>query len=88
MTAPSIQLCLALHNHQPIGNFEDVFEAAYQDSYLPFLELFEPYKHLGISLHTSGPLAVWLQGRHPEYLSRLAGLVSQGADRNHRRSFL
>ena len=78
MTAPSIQLCLALHNHQPIGNFEDVFEAAYQDSYLPFLELFEPYKHLDISLHTSGPLAVWLQGRHPEYLSRLADLVSQG----------
>ena len=78
MTAPSIQLCLALHNHQPIGNFEDVFEAAYQDSYLPFLDLFEPYKHLGISLHTSGPLAVWLQGRHPEYLSRLADLVSQG----------
>ncbi|MCH2181576.1 MAG: DUF1926 domain-containing protein [Mariniblastus sp.] len=78
MTAPSIKLCLALHNHQPIGNFEGVLEAAYQDSYLPFLDLFEPYEHLRLSLHTSGSLAVWLRDCHPEYLSRLADLVSRG----------
>ena len=38
-----LRLCLVLHNHQPIGNFDGVFEQAYQDSYLPFLDVFESY---------------------------------------------
>lgn len=71
-------LCLVLHNHQPIGNFDGVFEQAYQDSYLPFLEVFEPYDHLNISLHTSGPLMMWLADRHPEYLARVRALVEVG----------
>src|SRR5688572_3939588 len=71
-----IHFCLVLHNHQPIGNFDGVFEQAYQDSYLPFLEVFEPYSDLTMSLHTSGPLMEWLDERHPEYVDRLAALVS------------
>ena len=78
MTLPNIRLCLVLHNHQPVGNFDNVFEAAYQDSYLPFLDVFEPYEHLSISLHTSGPLAKWLLERHPDYVSRINDLVSRG----------
>ncbi len=75
---PTIRFCLVLHNHQPIGNFGGVFEQAYQDSYLPFLEVFEPYHDLRIALHTSGPLVEWLHDNHPEYLERLAKLVHQG----------
>lgn len=78
MSNPQIRLCLVLHNHQPIGNFEGVFEAAYQDSYLPFLEVFEPYERLKISLHTSGPLMEWLDRVHPDYLDRIAALVAAG----------
>ena len=74
----SIRLCLVLHNHQPIGNFDGVFEQAYQDSYKPFLDLFEQYHDLRISLHTSGPLIEWLHERHSEYLDRLARLVTSG----------
>lgn len=74
----SIRLCLVLHNHQPIGNFDDVFEHAYRDSYHPFLDVFESYDHLQISLHTSGPLIEWLNDHHPEYLDRLARLVDAG----------
>ncbi|QDT02284.1 Alpha-amylase 1 [Rubripirellula lacrimiformis] len=77
MTA-SAHLCLVLHNHQPIGNFDGVFEQAYQDSYLPFLEVFAPYEKLQISLHTSGPLMMWLAERHPEYLDRVRLLVEAG----------
>src|SRR6188474_169974 len=50
-----IRLALVLHNHQPVGNFDGVIEQAYQDSYLPFLDVFESYSDLIISLHTSGP---------------------------------
>ena len=72
---PYAHLCLVLHNHQPIGNFDGVFEQAYQDSYLPFLDVFEPYESLQLSLHTSGPLMLWLAERHPEYVDRLRTLV-------------
>ncbi len=75
---PQVHLCLVLHNHQPIGNFDGVFEQAYQDSYLPFLDVFESYETLQISLHTSGPLMMWLAERHPEYVDRLRLLVSGG----------
>lgn len=72
----NVQLCLVLHNHQPIGNFDGVIEQAYQDSYLPFLDVFEGYDALKISLHTSGPLMLWLEANHPEYVSRIAALVA------------
>lgn len=75
---PNVYLCLVLHNHQPIGNFDGVFEQAYQDSYLPFLDVFEPFERLAISLHTSGPLMMWLAERHPEYLDRIRLLVDAG----------
>lgn len=74
----NIRFVLCLHNHQPIGNFDHVFEEAYQDSYLPFLDVFEPYSNLKLALHTSGPLMEWLDENHPEYLDRLAALVAAG----------
>jgi alpha-amylase len=77
MAAP-IRFCLVLHNHQPIGNFDSVYEQAYRDSYLPFLEVFEHYSDLQLSLHISGPLMEWLDEHHPNYLDRLAALVSAG----------
>jgi len=73
-----IRLCIVLHNHQPNGNFDGVIEQAYQDSYLPFLDVFEPYEHLKIALHTSGPLMLWLAERHPEYVERVKRLVAAG----------
>jgi 4-alpha-glucanotransferase len=73
----SIRLCLVLHNHQPIGNFDGVFEQAFRDAYQPFLEVLEQY-HFPIALHTSGPLMEWLDERHPEYVDRLARLVGSG----------
>jgi len=73
-----IRLLLVIHNHQPVGNFDHVIEAAYQDSYLPFLDVFESYDDLRIALHTSGSLMEWLDAQHPEYVDRLAALVATG----------
>ncbi len=74
--SPDVNLCLVLHNHQPIGNFDGVIEQAYQDSYLPFLDVFEDYESLKLSLHTSGPLLLWLVEHHAEYIERLKMLVA------------
>jgi len=74
----TVRLCIVLHNHQPVGNFDGVIEQAYRDSYLPFLDVFELFEHLKIALHTSGPLMMWLSDNHPEYLNRVKGLVAAG----------
>jgi len=73
-----VRLILALHNHQPVGNFEGVFEDAFRTSYHPFLEVLESYPEIPFVLHTSGPLLEWLVDRHPEYIARLRGLVEAG----------
>jgi hypothetical protein len=74
----SIRFVFVLHDHQPVGNFDHVFEQAYQDSYRPFLDVFERYESLKMGLHTSGSLLEWLDAHHPDYLDRLARLVAAG----------
>lgn len=73
-----IRLILALHNHQPIGNFDHVLQQAYDDSYRPFLDVFSRYPTLKMSLHISGSLLEWLMVHQAEYVDRLAELVEQG----------
>ncbi len=73
-----IRFLFVLHDHQPIGNFDQVFEQSYQDSYRPFLDVFERYPKLKMALHTSGPLMEWLDAHHPDYIERLRKLVAAG----------
>jgi alpha-amylase len=73
-----VRIILALHNHQPVGTFEAVFEDAYRKSYLPFLDLLERYRDIAFVVHTSGPLVEWLLDQHPDYLQRLKALVEIG----------
>ncbi|MBX7073020.1 MAG: DUF1926 domain-containing protein [Pirellulales bacterium] len=72
----AIRFVLALHNHQPVGNFDSVIEQAYQESYSPFLDVAANYPALRFALHTSGCLMQWLEARHPDYIDRLAELVA------------
>lgn len=75
---PGVRLILAIHNHQPVGNFDGVFEAAYRDSYRPFLDVMEEYPEIPFVLHTSGPLLEWLVERQPDYVARVRALVAAG----------
>ncbi|MCK4722717.1 MAG: alpha-amylase, partial [Dehalococcoidia bacterium] len=72
-----IYLGLAIHNHQPLGNFPWVFEQAYQQAYLPMVEALERHPAIRLSLHYSGCLIDWLKQSRPEFFHRLAGLVSR-----------
>jgi alpha-amylase len=76
--SPSVRLVFVVHDHQPVGNFDDVIERAYQESYRPFLDLVERHAGIRIAIHTSGPLAEWLDHHHPDYLDRLAALAAAG----------
>ena len=73
-----LYLALALHNHQPVGNFDWVFEEAYQKAYLPMLEALERHPGVRLAVHNTGPLLDWLLQAHPEYVARLAALAAAG----------
>ncbi|OGO59176.1 MAG: hypothetical protein A2V85_14155 [Chloroflexi bacterium RBG_16_72_14] len=74
--APRISLALAIHNHQPVGNFGWVFAEVYDQAYLPMLEALERHPGVRLSLHYTGPLLEWLAAERPEFLERLASLVA------------
>jgi len=71
-------LSLAIHNHQPVGNFPSVFEAAHRQAYLPMLEALERHPRIRVAMHYSGPLLDWLEDAHPEFLPRVRALVTRG----------
>ena len=73
-----INFCLGIHNHQPVGNFDFVFEEAHQKSYLPFLELLEKHAHVRLALHCTGILFEWIKNHKPDYILRLRKLVESG----------
>jgi len=74
---PRISLALAIHNHQPVGNFGWVFAEVYRQAYLPMLEALERHPGVRLSLHYSGALLEWLRAKHPEFIDRLAALAAR-----------
>lgn len=75
---PKVQFIFAIHNHQPVGNFEFVAEDAYQKSYLPFLKVLERHPGIKITLHYTGILYRFFEQHHPEYIDLLRKLVAEG----------
>lgn len=73
-----IFLGLAIHNHQPVGNFPWVFKDAYERAYLPMIEALQRHPAIQVSLHYSGPLFDWIIAKHPEFIIMLKGLVRSG----------
>jgi alpha-amylase len=74
----TITFLWAVHNHQPVGNFEAVLERVHREAYAPFAAVLEAHPHVRIALHVSGCLLDWLEARHPEYVDRVGRLVDRG----------
>jgi alpha-amylase/alpha-mannosidase (GH57 family) len=73
-----IRFVFGLHLHQPVGNFDHVFEQHVQDVYRPILERLAAGGFLPAVLHLSGPLLEWLEAHDTGYLDLLGRLVSDG----------
>lgn len=73
-----INLHWAIHNHQPVGNFDFIFERAFAQAYQPFAEVLAAHPKIRMSMHFSGILLDWLEAKRPEYLKSLRGLVEKG----------
>lgn len=67
-----------LHNHQPVDNFDEVFQQAYADAYLPMIEALERRPRIRFCAHYSGPLLEWLRRNHLDFFIRLRRLVDEG----------
>jgi alpha-amylase len=76
--APRISLALAIHNHQPVGNFGWVFAEVFEQAYQPMVQALERHPAVHLSLHYTGPLLEWLRAERPEFIAQLAALVERG----------
>lgn len=72
-----VRLALVLHNHQPVGNFDHVFEEAYQTAYRPFLNALIAHPQIRCVLHNSGSLLEWLIVEHPDYIDDVKQLIRE-----------
>ncbi|HXY55057.1 MAG TPA: alpha-amylase/4-alpha-glucanotransferase domain-containing protein [Nitrospirota bacterium] len=75
---PKVQFIFAIHNHQPVGNFDFVAEEAYQKAYLPFLKALEQHRSIKITLHYTGILYHYFEKHHPEFIDMLKKLAAEG----------
>jgi alpha-amylase len=75
----TVQFVIALHNHQPVGNFDHVIESACRMSYEPFLDMLDEFPEIRCVLHYSGPLLEWIQANRP----RLSRRIADGAKSDH-----
>ena len=73
----AVTFLLAFHNHQPVGNFENIFREAFEKCYEPFLGFLEEHPFFRVSLHYSGCLLDWLESREKRFLNRLKRLVKR-----------
>ncbi|TWT58596.1 Alpha-amylase 1 [Thalassoglobus neptunius] len=75
---PSLRLVFAVHNHQPVGNFDGVFEQACEEAYLPFMDVVDDFPDLPVTMHISGSLLEWLEQHRTDYLDRIKASVAAG----------
>jgi alpha-amylase/alpha-mannosidase (GH57 family) len=73
-----INLVLGIHNHQPSGNFDFVFEHAYNSAYKPFIEILARHPKIKLAQHYTGILFEWILKNHPEFIQQLKSLVDSG----------
>jgi alpha-amylase/alpha-mannosidase (GH57 family) len=74
----SVDLVFVIHNHQPVGNFDHVFQEACDRAYLPLLRTMLDFPAFRFGLHTSGSLLEWLEVHRQEYFELVREFVARG----------
>jgi alpha-amylase len=75
MTPTPLRLCFALHLHQPVGNFDSVFQQHLDDVYRPLLRTLMDGEFWPVGLHVSGPLLEWLDTHASDFVDHIAQLA-------------
>ena len=75
----ALRFVFGLHLHQPVGNFDEVFEVHVEDVYRPLVRQLERRELRSVMLHVSGPLIEWLEQHDSALLDDIGRLVADGA---------
>ncbi len=73
-----LRFVFGVHFHQPVGNFDHVFEQHLRDVYRPLVERLTEHGFLPFALHVSGPLLEWLEEHDAAYLDLIGRLAADG----------
>jgi 4-alpha-glucanotransferase len=73
-----IYVSLVFHNHQPVGNFDFVFQDAFDHAYLPLTNALDRHPQVKVAMHFTGPLIDWLELNQPDYLQQVKAQVARG----------
>lgn len=78
MSRGSLRFAFAIHLHQPVGNFDHVFEDHLTGVYRPLLDALHAHGTYPITLHVSGPLLDWIERHAPDFLDDLGARAARG----------
>jgi len=78
MRERSIHLPIVFHFHQPVDNFEWVFEDVYKKSYEPLIDKIYQFEDIKITLHFSGNLLEWFLNHKPEFVDKIKIMAKRG----------
>ncbi|MEO5798525.1 MAG: alpha-amylase/4-alpha-glucanotransferase domain-containing protein [Gemmatimonadales bacterium] len=77
MNAP-LRFCFGLHLHQPVGNFQSVFQQHLDEVYRPLLRALMAGEAWPVALHLSGPLLEWFDAHAPDFVDEIGRYVADG----------
>src|SRR5580658_5243226 len=73
-----VTFIFGVHNHQPVGNFGQVFEELFQKSYEPFAHILHRHPRVKCTFHITGPLLEWIELNRPAYFRLLREMADRG----------
>jgi hypothetical protein len=73
-----LRFVFIVHNHQPVGNFEAVFDRAFRECYRPFLGRLEKHPGFKFSLHFSGPLWEHMEKKEKALFGMIKAMTDRG----------
>ena len=71
-------LIFCVHNHQPVDNFDVVFQETCTQAYEPFINAMERHPSVKFCAHYSGPLLQWIHRNRLDLFIKIRGLVDRG----------
>lgn len=74
----ALTFIFGVHNHQPLGNLDNVVDAAVRLAYRPFFQTLRRFPGVRALVHTSGILLDWWEARAPDLVDLIGELAARG----------
>ncbi|MHA2473717.1 MAG: alpha-amylase/4-alpha-glucanotransferase domain-containing protein [Promethearchaeota archaeon] len=78
MSDKHIHLPIVFHFHQPVGQFDFIYEDVFEKSYEPLINSIYQFPNVKFTLHFSGNLLEWLIDNKPQFIEKLKAMAKKG----------